>query len=149
MTCELPEKKRTMTKRLNILALIAIVIIGGFMMLQNNDILFQLSDNEVIVSGPGGSGFSIAVKDIVFISKGAVADIGTLTDGKIEKDIAYGLWRNDLWGEYKLCINPKLTSVIIIETAESAYAFNYTNDEVTEALYQELASKFNTGSQGG
>ena len=52
---------------------------------------------------------------------------------------------NDSWGQYNLCIDPRIETCIAIETSNGFFVLNYENEESTQQLYimfsELLASK--------
>lgn len=64
-------------------------------------------------------------------------DTGTLIEGSEKKNLCCGTWENETWGEYILCINPKIDQCIIITTGDgSVYVLNYENAEATQQLHK-------------
>ena len=62
---------------------------------------------------------------------------GTLIDGVQKCTLHWGTWRNDLWGEYTLCIDPRIDSCIVITMKNGGiYVLNYENDGSTKQLHQ-------------
>lgn len=62
-------------------------------------------------------------------------DTGMMSEGVNKKNLQCGTWTNDLWGEYTLCVNPKLSQCIVLTQKNgSIFVLNYESDESTAAL---------------
>lgn len=64
-------------------------------------------------------------------------DTGMLVGGTQNRTLRCGIWKNNLWGEYTLCIDPRIDSCIVITMKNgSIYVLNYENSDSTGQLYK-------------
>lgn len=63
-------------------------------------------------------------------------DVGQLKEGIQQKRLQCGSWENETWGEYTLCIDPRVDRCIVL-TMDSGdtYVINYENSNSTEQLH--------------
>lgn len=74
-----------------------------------------------------------------------LSDPGTLMEGIEKRTLCCGTWQNDVWGEYTLCVNPKIEQCIVL-TMQSGQilAINYENSESTQSLYKMFTDLLNS-----
>lgn len=64
-------------------------------------------------------------------------DTGVLIEGSEKKSLCCGTWENEAWGEYTLCIDPKIDHCIAVTMDDgSVYVLNYENAESTQQLHK-------------
>ena len=89
--------------------------------------------------------WNIPYEQIISLELTDAEDFGTLLNGAEKRTLHYGSYENDSWGQYNLCIDPRIDAYIIIETNNGFFVLNYENEESTKQLYimftQLLASK--------
>lgn len=62
---------------------------------------------------------------------------GTLIDGTEKRTLCCGTWKNDIWGEYTLCADPRIGSCIVIRMKSGdIYVLNYENSDSTGQLHR-------------
>lgn len=67
---------------------------------------------------------------------------GTLVEGTDNSKEKSGIWNNDLFGEYELIANAKVSSCIVCTTNSGrTVVFNYESEESTESLLKALQEK--------
>ena len=68
-------------------------------------------------------------------------DTGMLVDGTQNRTLRCGTWKNDLWGDYTLCIDPRIDTCIVITMKNGGiYVLNYENSDSTGQLYQMFSN---------
>ena len=81
--------------------------------------------------------WSIPYDQIESLELAPLPDMGTLIDGVEKRNLCCGTWENEIWGEYILCLNPKIDSCIMITTDNGdIYVLNYENQEATQQLHK-------------
>ena len=92
--------------------------------------------------------WSIPYDRIISLELTDAEDFGTLLNGAEKRTLHYGSYENDSWGQYNLCIDPRIETCIVIETGSGFFVLNYENEESTQQLYtmftELLASKTDT-----
>ena len=89
--------------------------------------------------------WNIPYDRIISLGLADVENFGTLLNGTEKRALHYGSYENDVWGQYNLCIDPRIETCIVIETSNGFFVLNYENEESTQQLYimfsELLASK--------
>ncbi len=92
--------------------------------------------------------WNIPYEQIISLELTDAEDFGTLLNGTEKRTLHYGSYENDSWGQYNLCIDPRIETCIVIETTNGFFVLNYENGESTQQLYimfsELLASKTDT-----
>ncbi len=133
------DSKKT-AKILNV-AIIAVIIIAGIiyaLFTEGDNIVFDISEEGINISGPENSGFSIPYSYIISIEENENAQYGNAVDGNEDQKFRYGLWKNEEWGTYKLCASVKNTKCIVVTATDDIYVFNYGNAAETDELYTNI-----------
>ena len=65
-------------------------------------------------------------------------DQGEMVDGKENRQVLSGTFRNSEFGEYQLHIEKKLNNYIVVHDANGVLVFNIESDETTKILYENL-----------
>lgn len=80
---------------------------------------------------------AIPYADIAALELSLLPDSGTIIEGADKHTVRYGTWQNDTWGEYTLCITPKVSQGLVLTLKDgSIFILNYQDTESTEALYK-------------
>lgn len=61
--------------------------------------------------------WSIPYEQIISLELTDAEDFGTLLNGTEKRTLHYGTYENDPWGQYNLCIDPRIETCIAIETS--------------------------------
>lgn len=89
--------------------------------------------------------WSLPYDQIISLELADAADFGVPLNSTEKRTLHYGSYENDSWGQYNLCIDPRIETCIVIETTNGFFVLNYENEESTQQLYimftQLLASK--------
>ena len=79
--------------------------------------------------------WSIPCEQIVSLKLTEAEEFGILPEGSENRTLHYGTYENEVWGQYHLCIDPRIESCIVIETNSGFFVLNYENEESTQQLY--------------
>lgn len=110
--------------------------------LQNkNAISLVCGENQLEITDPGGAASAVPYRDIVNAELVTEADFGAPVAGMETDRWLYGLWENDIWGIYTLCIGTDAQSCIAVYTEEDVYVIGYGSGEDTAVFYAELCQK--------
>lgn len=95
------------------------------------------SDNVLTVSGPRKTSAVIPYSDIESIELIALGDPGEKVDGGSSRSYYWGIWKNDTYGEYKLFVNKKSPTAILVRThAGDIVIFNQGDTATTENTFR-------------
>ena len=79
--------------------------------------------------------WAISYDQIISLELVENMNFGTLREGTEKRTLHYGSYENEQWGQYTLCIDPRIGSCIVIETKSGYFVLNYENQESTQQLY--------------
>ena len=96
------------------------------------------SDRELVVSGNSGASVTIAYADIQTIEMREYLDYGTVVDGVDGKKEKSGTWKNEEFGEYRLCVDAKVNSCIVLYMESEIQVINIESNESTASLYEAI-----------
>ena len=74
------------------------------------------------------------------------AEPGTVVKGFDDMSIRTGTWNNDLWGEYVVCMVPKVDAIAVTLEDGRIFVFNRLDDETTAEVYETLLTYLNTSA---
>lgn len=70
---------------------------------------------------------------------------GVVIDGENGAKEKSGVWRNDEFGEYELCISTKFSKYIVcVSQSGHVIVFNYESEASTNSLYDAMMKKIKT-----
>lgn len=100
----------------------------------------SFGDEAMTVAAEGEPPYTIEVRydDIEDLEQAKDLDLGQCLEGGETKRCRYGLWENDAFGQYRLCVWTGLTQYVVLDTAEGTVVCNYESDEATGSLYDAL-----------
>jgi hypothetical protein len=101
--------------------------------------------NEYLtLSYSSGDSFEIKLKDITSVSEKEDLDLGKYVSGIETKKYKFGVWENDEFGEYSLCIYSNVEKYIVVETSTNIFVFNIESDDSTDSFYQAFMDLLKT-----
>lgn len=133
-----PSKMSTAQRR-NVL-IVAIIFVGvtAFSLFRGGKPMeLAFNDDEMTITGPDGAPFVVTIpyQDIQSVSESGTLELGIQLEGLDTGRCRFGTWRNDAYGDYTLCASPRISSYIVLETADGVVAFNYESADSTHHLY--------------
>lgn len=79
--------------------------------------------------------WNIPYEQIISLKLAEAEEFGILLEGSENRTLHYGTYENEVWGQYHLCIDPRIESCIVIETNSGFFVLNYENEASTRQLY--------------
>lgn len=128
-------------KKIDIIIAVAIFIGGIVYALFGGSgfVTNDCGDTAVTVSVPNGYSYTVNYEDIQSIELIDMPELGECIDGGSEKKISYGVWKNELWGNYTACVSERFASCILITCKDgSHYIFTSEIESSTEPFYQSF-----------
>lgn len=137
---KLAQDEPSRRRHLMILVGIAFLIAIGWQILTGSRSLvsFHTKDDAFTLTGPGGTSAVIAYADIEDIRSTDSFDPGTASGGGKAGSVCYGTWENDSIGTYTAFVDTDINTVILVETFDGTYAFNYEDENATRELAAAL-----------
>lgn len=91
---------------------------------------------------PSGSTCEIIYEDITELKLISLPDdYGVCIDGDRKKGCSYGVWENDDWGSYTLCVKDDVPDAVWIRQGNDIIVFNYEGSKPTKSFYEALQKK--------
>lgn len=132
-----------MTHRGRNLAIIIVVLVIFYFVTPfrtGDSVSLNVKEGVLTVAGAEDFSFALDISQIIRMELTALTEAGLATeDGGETRFLYWGVWENDLWGQYTLCASKQFNTIILITVADGQYfAFNYENNSTTEEMYQAL-----------
>lgn len=125
-------KQKNLAIVILILAMVLFYIFSGGSM----GISLDFGDDDLTLSASDYD-WTIPYDQIESLELSELPDIGTFVDGIQKQTLCCGIWENNLWDKYTLCIDPRIDTCIVISMKNSdIYVLNYENTDATGQLYQ-------------
>jgi hypothetical protein len=103
-----------------------------------------VNDDYLILSYSSGDSFEIKLIDITSVKEKRNLDLGKFVSGIETKKYSFGVWKNDEFGEYNLCIYSNVEKYIVVETTTNIFVFNIESDDATDSFYQAFTDLLKT-----
>lgn len=125
-------KHKNLVFILLILALVLFYIFSG----GSVGVSLDFGEEALILSGSDYD-WLIPYEQIESLELAEFYDVGTMIDGIEKRTLCCGTWKNDTWGKYILCVNPKIDQCIVVTlNTGNIYVLNYENTDSTGQLHQ-------------
>ncbi len=99
------------------------------------DILVKYDEEMLYVTSPRLN-MDIPNADIASVTLIDMPELGSLIDGYAHEVYCTGIWKNETWGEYDLCVLPQLPECIVIELKNGRKnVFTCSDEAKTQELY--------------
>ncbi len=95
-------------------------------------------DGSLQIRGYSGYTIDVAYTEIESAELLKDLDYGVLIEGTDKKKEKSGIWENEMFGEYQLCVNTAINDCIILRTASDTLVINYESAKSTENLYEAI-----------
>ena len=126
--------------------IIVLIIFVGVMIYGNatgsGTVSVQINDEAVGVAGPNGTTTILMYEDVIGMEYYEDFSVGEALDAYDSEQNYEGTYTNDLLGEYAIIAYQKCTSMIVIETEDGFFAFNYGSESKTQKNYETLLESF-------
>lgn len=81
--------------------------------------------------------WTIPYDQIESLELAELPDTGTLIEGIEKRTLCCGIWENEIWDEYILCVNPKIDQCIVVTmNSGNIHVLNYENSDSTGQLHK-------------
>ncbi len=125
----------------NWILMAAILIIVTLISTLNKEgaVTLTYGEEALTVNGADGYSFQVAYDEITSIALEELPDLGTTVEGGSDASFRYGVWKNDTWGDYTLCLTTNVDTCIVLTLRDgSIYVFNYGDEDGTQVVYEDL-----------
>lgn len=120
-----------------------IVFIPLFMADGSGENLLLWENRTLTITTPDEQVYHIPYDRITGMELIESPDFGTCLSGDSTRTLRYGVWKNELLGEYVLCAYRSFDVVIQINTPDQIYWIGYESEETTRILYQSFLEHLN------
>lgn len=125
-------KQKNLALVILILALVLFYVFSG----GSVGISLDFGENELTISASNYD-WIIPYNQIESLELTGLPDPGTVIDGSEKRNLCCGTWKNNTFGEYTLCADPRIEACIVIRMKSGdVYVINYENSDSTEQLHQ-------------
>lgn len=111
---------------------------AGFLLKPQRAANMEAKEDALIFHSNSGYSITVAYKDMESVEYRENLQYGTLVDGVNEKTEKSGIWENEEFGEYRLCVRGKYTTCIVIHTEEEVIVVNFESEKSTKGLYEAI-----------
>lgn len=94
-----------------------------------------LNDEDMTLSYSSGESFQISYKDILSVAETQDLEFGNHVSGTETGNYKFGVWENDEFGEYNLCIYANVVRYIVVKTTRDTFVFNFESVAATDSFY--------------
>ena len=126
------------SKQKNLALIVLILVLVLFYVFSGGSVGISLDfgENELTLSASNYD-WLIPYDEIESLELTKLPDKGALIEGIEKRTLCCGTWKNDTFGEYTLCIDPRSENCIIIRMKSGGvYVLNYENSDSTKQLHQ-------------
>jgi len=131
-------------KAIRMLGICLLISIFIYVMLQKTEgISVSVKDDDLSLSYSSADSFDISYKDILSVEETQNLDLGKYISGIDTKNYQFGVWENDEFGEYKLCVYAQVGQYIVMKTSKDVYVLNFESIDATDSFYKSFTVLLN------
>lgn len=128
---------RMLTQLLGVVVIVAVFLIVFGRMSGKTGV--NVTEGGIVLTDLEGGTAEIIYADITELELIALPeDYGECIEGGSKGGFTYGMWKNDAWGSYRLCVKDKVPEAILVRQGDGLIIFNYEGDESTESFFAAL-----------
>ena len=130
------EASRSSTRYMKRNLLWTLLLVAAFLIwsaVRGGTMSVELGGTALKIVDPEKETLSIDYADMVSLSVETGADYGEPAGGTRANGCWYGAWHNGAWGDYTLCVHPKVGNCLVIVTAQSVTVINGSSEAETNA----------------
>ena len=132
-------------KTIRILGILLLIVILIYLLTKKTEgTSITIKEDYLSLSYSTGDSFEIKYKDIISVAEMQDLDLGTYVSGKETKNTKFGVWENNEFGKYKLCIFPNVNRYIVVKTLNEIFAFNFESVDATDSFYKAFMDLIQT-----
>ena len=123
-----------------LLCFLVIIIVGTvFFLNDGSEEHISWDDTQLTITMPDESAYRIPFGEITRVALVEEADFGVCLTGESAARMRYGIWRNDVLGEYVLFSGGKTSTVMQISTSTEDYWIALDNRDMTVSFTDAFA----------
>jgi hypothetical protein len=111
-------------------------VIAYFLTKDVERISVSVQDDHLSMSHTAGDSITIRYEDILSITKAQALDLGKYISGTNTERYRFGVWENDEFGKYHLCVYASVSRTIVIETSDGFFVFNLESNDATDSFFK-------------
>ena len=138
-----PEVIQKIIRVLGMSLLIGIVI---YLLLTNHTegISVVVKDDHLSLSHSSGGPFEVNYKDILSVTETRDLALGQYVSGIATKAYKFGVWENNEFGKYHLCIYANIERYIVVKTSTEVFVLNFESEDATDSFYMAFLELLQT-----
>lgn len=126
------------SKQKNSIFIILILSIMLFYIFSGGSVGISLDfGEEALTLSAADNDWQIPYDQIASLKLTELPNTGAMMEGIEKRTLRCGIWENEVWGQYTLCIDPRIDRCIIVTmNSGDVYVLNYESNESTVQLHQ-------------
>jgi hypothetical protein len=103
-----------------------------------------VKDDHLSLVYSTGDSFDIRYKDILSVVETQDLDPGIYISGIETKKYKFGVWDNNEFRKYNLCIYANVERYIVVKTSTDIFVFNFESADATDSFYKTFLELLQT-----
>jgi hypothetical protein len=129
-----PHLIQKITRLFGICLLIGVIVY--FLTKDVERISVSVQDDHLSLSYSAGDSMTVRYEDILLVKEGQDLDLGRYVSGTETDKYRFGVWENEGFGNYSLCVYTDVAHYIAVETSNGMVIFNLESDDATDSFYE-------------
>lgn len=125
----------------NMILWLIVIAAFAFFMQPHDTVSLESFDETLKIQGESGYTIDLVYDEIQNVELIENLDYGVMIKGVDENKEKSGIWKNDEFGEYQLCVNAKIDSCIVLHIENGIQVVNYESNKSTESLYEAILTR--------
>jgi hypothetical protein len=122
-----------------------VVVIGTSLIESANKVTVQFGEAAVDIKSTRVYSMNIPYDMVSSVELIEMPDAGEAIKGTYDMTVRYGHWKNEVWGDYVVCMDPDATDCIVVHLDDGRiFVFNRKDNETTAedfAIFQNYLNK--------
>ncbi len=94
-----------------------------------------VNGDHLSLSYASGEAVTIQYSDILSVEEIVNLEPGQIISGAETKAFKYGIWQNEEFGKYHVCIYTKVPRAVLVTATTGRYVFNFDSEDATNRFY--------------
>ena len=122
----------------NLIICLVVVAVLVVLMGPQSSVSMEALDQELVMKGTSGYTLRTTYAEIRQAELRESLEYGAVVNGESGKREKSGTWKNEEFGEYRLCVDAKVNSCIVLYMESEIHVINIESNESTASLYEAI-----------
>jgi hypothetical protein len=146
---ERPSNPQVIQQTIRILGICLLVGILIYLLMKKPEgISVAVKDDHLSLVYSTGDSFDIRYKDILSVVETQDLDPGKYISGIDTKKYKFGVWDNNEFGKYHLCIYANVERYIVVKTSTEIFVLNFESVDATDSFFKAFMELLQTIQAG-